>query len=146
MSVWIILQMAALLHRWSIFSVRMNNNNTNSIHFVSITDPPSVSLTKLYHSHMNTITMELVCRVQANPTTSPTWVFTSGQGRVVRNISREVDRVVDRMEGKEIVSVVIITSPMDTHLGQYICSASNSLGEDSRNITLQGKRGISTQL
>ena len=86
---------------------------------------------------MTTITMELVCRVQANPTTSPTWVFTSNQDRMVRNITR----VVERVEGKDMISVVIITSPKDLHLGKYLCSANNSLGEDSKEIVIKGQAG-----
>ena len=86
---------------------------------------------------MTTITMELVCLVQSNPTTSPTWVFTSNQDRVARNITR----LVERLEGKDMVSVVIITSPKDLHLGEYVCGAANSLGEDSREIVIKGEVG-----
>ena len=43
---------------------------------------------------MTTITMEIVCRVQANPFTSPSWLFTNQQGRI-RNISKEVGKVVE---------------------------------------------------
>ena len=82
---------------------------------------------------MTTITMELVCRVQANPITSPTWF------RIVRNISREVDRGTRVVKRGEMVSVVIIPNPQNLHLGEYICRANNSLGEDSRTIIVQGR-------
>ena len=85
---------------------------------------------------MTTINMEIVCRVQANPTTSPTWFFTSLQDKVVRNISREVDMVVER---GDMVSVVMIPNPQNLHLGQYECRASNNLGEDSQEINVTGK-------
>ena len=113
---------------------------TQSISYVrkTVPDPPTVSVQKLYHSHRSTITMEIVCRVQSNPITSPTWVFTSLQGRVSNN-SKEVDSVVKRGDDKDIISVVIINNPLDLHLGKYSCRAKNRLGEDSQEILVQGK-------
>ena len=81
--------------------------------------------------------MEIVCRVQANPFTSPSWLFTSQQGRM-RNISKEVDKVVER---GDMISVVIITNPQHLHLGHYECRASNILGEDSQKISVLGEAG-----
>jgi len=104
---------------------------------INVLYPPTVSVQKLYHSHRSTITMEIVCRVQGNPITSPTWVFTSLQGRVSNN-SKEVDSVVKRGDDKDIISVVIINNPLDLHLGQYSCRAKNRLGEDSQKILVQG--------
>ena len=46
--------------------------------------------------------------------------------------------MVERGEGREVVSVVIIQSPRDQHLGEYRCYAANSLGQDRQAIRLTG--------
>ena len=37
------------------------------------------------------------------------------------------------------MSVVVIHSPQDQHLGEYACEAANSLGKDSKIIQIEGK-------
>ena len=52
--------------------------------------------------------------------------------------STERTLVVERRIGSDRLSVVVIHSPQDQHLGEYACSASNSLGEDHQIIHLKG--------
>ena len=124
------------IHLSSSFFLQMLNTWHRLPYIVP--DPPKVTVQKLYHTHRATITMEIFCRVMANPTTSPTWVFTSDKGRV-SNMSREVDRLEERGEGKDMISVLIIKNPKNLHLGHYECRARNRLGEDRQEIILHGK-------
>ena len=103
-------------------------------------DPPTVSVDKLYLSHNTSITLELVCAVESNPSSQPHWVHMD-EGGVVRNIYagvRKNTRVVERGVGREMVSVVVINSPQDTHAGEYLCRAENILGEDRKGVVLKG--------
>ena len=78
--------------------------------------------------------------MESNPTSSPTWVYIDETG-VEKNISSDCGKstcVVERGEGREVVSVVIIQSPRYQHLGEYRCHAANSLGQDSQGIVLKG--------
>ena len=78
--------------------------------------------------------------MESNPTTSPVWVYLNEYG-THKNISRDSKkstRVMERGEGRERVSVVIIKSPQDQHLGEYRCCAGNSLGQDRQSIVLRG--------
>ena len=54
----------------------------------------------------------------------------------VENISLERGVWV---EEREEVLVVVIKNPQDHHLGSFICSATNKLGEDHQVIKLKGK-------
>ena len=115
-----------------------NTNNVKPI--LTISDPPSVSVHKLYLSQHNSLTLELVCSVQSNPSSAPRWTRLNGN-RGATNISTDSTErtlVVERRIGSDRLSVVVIHSPQDQHLGEYACSASNSLGEDHQIIHLKG--------
>ena len=91
-------------------------NNTH------ISDPPNVSVDKL--------------EVESNPSCKPYWVHID-EGGVVRNISvgvRKNTRVVERGVGREMVSVVVIHSPQDSHDGEYVCRATIMLGQDRKAV------------
>ena len=108
---------------------------------VNVVYPPSVSVHKLYLSHHSSITLELVCEVEANPYTYPEWVRLDEDG-IVRNISTEENNstwVVKRGLESERFSVVVIHSPQDQHLGEYVCSAGNRYGQDQQSIVLEGE-------
>ena len=95
---------------------------------------------KIYLSNHNSLTLELVCSVESNPPSSPAWVYIDDNG-VHRNISTDSNEstwVVERGVGSEMVSVVIIQSPRDQHLGEYLCYARNTLGEGKKEIILKG--------
>ena len=60
----------------------------------------------------------------------------------MRNISVDWNKrtlVVERRLGSERLSVVVIQSPQDQHLGEYVCSATNTLGQDQQGIVLKGE-------
>ena len=79
--------------------------------------------------------------MESNPSTYPKWVRLD-EDRIVRNISTDWNKrtwVVERGLGSERFSVVVIHSPQDQHFGEYVCSASNTLGEDSQGIVLEGE-------
>jgi len=107
---------------------------------VNVQYPPSVSVHKLYLSQHNSLTLELVCSVQSNPITEPKWVRLNPK-KAVLNVSTEWSLktwVVERQIGREQMSVVVIHSPQDQHLGEYACEAANSLGKDSKIIQIEG--------
>ena len=96
---------------------------------------------KIYLSNHNSLTLELVCSVESNPTSSPAWVYLDefGAERNISTDSKKSNWVVERGEGRDMVSVVIIHSPRDQHLGEYVCHAGNSLGQARQSIRLTGK-------
>ena len=79
--------------------------------------------------------------MESNPSTYPKWVRLD-EDRIVRNISTDWNKriwVVERGLGSERFSVVVIHSPQDQHLGEYVCSATNTLGQDQQGIVLKGE-------
>ena len=67
----------------------------------NLPDPPTVNVDKFYLSHQGSITLELVCSVESNPSSQLHWTCID-EGGGVRNISEGVTkntRVVERLEG-----------------------------------------------
>jgi len=125
-------------------------DNSSGLHIfrskiVNVQYPPSVSVHKLYLTQHNSLTMELVCSVQSNPISAPKW-YRLDRKKSAQTISTDLTLktwVVERQVGSEQMSVVVIHSPQDKHLGEYACEAANILGSDSKIIQI---KGFATQL
>ena len=86
--------------------------------------------------------LELACWSDSNPPSEPKWIRIDEEQRV-RNISEQSDNGrsvwVDQRGKNGDISVVVIKKPQDHHLGAYICTATNEVGEGHQMITLKGK-------
>ena len=76
--------------------------------------------------------------MESSPTSAPVWVYLELRRIFLLILERVYIYVVERGEGREVVSVVIIYNPQDQHLGEYRCHAANSLGQDRQGFVLKG--------
>jgi len=123
-------------------------NSTNTHKYVNVLYRPQISVDKLYLSHQNTLTLELVCSAQSNPVSTLTWSRRdpdTGLWSPVQEGKSETEKVGDgvwtvnrKVGSSENLSVVVITNPMSDHLGHYVCTANNTLGTDFKTVHLKG--------
>ena len=85
--------------------------------------------------------LELACLAVSNPPSEHKWVRI-GRGGIedisVQNENEERVWVEERGKNSDI-SVVVIRNPQNHHLGTYICTATNTVGEAHEIIVLRGR-------
>ena len=106
---------------------------------INLPDPPTVTVQKVSLTQESSLFLELVCSADSNPPSQPKWVRISEGGRI-GNISENGGSVWVDQRGKDgVISVVVIQNPQVHHLGTYICTATNAVGEGHQMIMLKGK-------
>jgi len=114
---------------------------SDSSHVINyaFSDPPLVTVHKVFSHQKSSLYLELACWVDSNPPCKPKWAKLGENGKVM-NISPKSD--IEKsvwVEQRGEFSVVVIENPKDNHMGGYICTATNIVGEDYKIISLRGK-------
>ena len=127
-----------------------------------MSDPPIISVDKLYLSQRGELSLELVCSAPANPPARLTWSrlepttgdwleisqerrgntdvwIVNRQVRLYWEILSSSCHYLVQVDSEDGKSVVVINKPMGSHLGHYLCTANNTQGTDARTLHLRGR-------
>ena len=106
---------------------------------ICFVDPPEVRTHKVSLIRKSSLFLELACWVNCNPPCESRWLRTNEREEMVIISMKNKSDVSLEMRGVyKDVPVVVIKNPEESHIGSYMCTATNSLGESHQMVELKG--------